>query len=76
LLELNGQPLGRGLSEWQSKHSPGETVKIHIRREGEESNLSFAVGARATRNYSIIESPQPPEKQHRIRNGILRGVTD
>ncbi len=76
LLELNGQPLGRAVSEWQSKHSPGETVKVHIRREGEESDLSFAVGARATRNYSVIESPQATEKQRRIRNGILRGVTD
>ena len=76
LLELNGQPLGRGLPEWQSKHSSGETVKLRVRRDGEESELSFKIGARENRHYSIVESPQPTEKQRRIRTGIFRGVTD
>ena len=49
--------------------------RLRIRRDGQESEISFLVGSREDRQYSIAEMPHPSEQQRRIRDGLLRGTT-
>ena len=76
LLELNGVPVSTRLSAWFRERAPGETVKLKIRRDGEEHDLTFALGSREENRCTVVEVPHPTEKQLRIRAGLLRGTTD
>jgi predicted metalloprotease with PDZ domain len=76
LLEINGVPFPGRILEWLHVQTPGETVKVRIRRDSEEKVLSFALGARSDNQCAITEIPHPAEKQRRIREGLLRGSTD
>jgi len=76
LLELNGVPVSMRLSAWFRERAPGETVKLKIRRDGEEHDLTFALGSREENRCTVVEVPHPTEKQLRIRAGLLRGTTE
>lgn len=76
LIELDGEPFPHKFTAWLSKQSPGQKVKLRVRRDGEEKGFIFALGAHSDRHCSIASIPQPTEKQRRIRDGILQGTTD
>jgi predicted metalloprotease with PDZ domain len=76
LLELNGTPIPGRVSAWFRERAPGETVKLKIRRDGEEREVTFALGAREENRCTVVEVAHPTEKQLRIRTGLLRGTTD
>jgi predicted metalloprotease with PDZ domain len=77
LLTINGEGLPRNVRGWLRDHHAGETVKLRVRRDGEEKEVDYALGeGGGDRHYSIVESPNPSEKQRRIREGMLRGTTD
>ena len=76
LLTFNGEPFGRNVGAWLREHSGGETVKLRIRRDGEELEISYALGSNDDHRYSISELPHPSDKQRRIRDGLLHGTTD
>jgi predicted metalloprotease with PDZ domain len=76
IVALNGAPLQMRMSTWLRERSPGETVKIKVRREGQELEFSFALGSREQTRCTIVEASHPTEKQARIRAGLLRGATD
>jgi len=76
LLTLNGAPFPRHAERWLREHRLGEAVRVRLRREGGEREVSFALTERTGRSYMIDEAPNPTEKQRRIREGILRGTTD
>ncbi len=61
---------------WLRGRSPGDPVTLRIRRDGQESEVSFLVGGRDERQYLVTEMPHPSERQRRIREGLLRGTTD
>jgi predicted metalloprotease with PDZ domain len=61
---------------WLRGRSPGDPLTLRIRRDGQESEMSFLVGSREDRQYSIVEMPHPSEQQRRIRDGLLHGITD
>ncbi len=61
---------------WLRDHQPEERVTVKVRRAGEEMEFSFALGRQTDAIYQITEIPDATEKQRRIRNGILHGVTD
>ena len=44
LVELNGAPISGRISAWMRERTPGETIKLKVRRDGVERELSFAVG--------------------------------
>ncbi len=75
VLELNGAAFPRSPSRWESRQKPGETVRLRLQRNGEERTIAFALGEREEQSYEITEVPQTSEKQQRIREGILQGVT-
>ena len=76
LVELNGAPISGRISAWMRERTPGETVKLKVRRDGEERELSFAVGSREENHCTVVEMTHPTEKQLRIRTGLLRGTTE
>jgi predicted metalloprotease with PDZ domain len=77
LLGMNGEGLPRNIRGWLRDHHAGEIVKLRVRRDGEEKEISYALGeGDGDRHYSIAESPNPTDKQRRIREGMLRGTTD
>lgn len=76
LLEVNGVQFPGRVLEWLHEQTPGETVKVRLRREGKEIVLSFALGARSDNHCAITDATHPTEKQRRIREGLLHGSTD
>jgi predicted metalloprotease with PDZ domain len=76
LVELNGAPISGRISAWMRERTPGETIKVKVRRDGEERELSFAVGSREENHCTVVEVAHPTEKQLRIRTGLLRGTTE
>ncbi len=76
LVELNGEPFPRRFTTWLGGQSPGQKVNARVRRDGEEKEFTFALGAHSDQRCSITEAPHPTEKQRRIRDGLLHGTTD
>jgi len=75
LLTINGEPFPRAPDRWLRDHQPEERVTVKVRRAAEEKEISFALGRQTEAVYQIAEIPAPTERQRRIREGILRGVT-
>jgi predicted metalloprotease with PDZ domain len=76
LVELNGAPVSGRISAWLRERAPGETIKLKIRRDGQERELTFALGSREENHCTVVEIAHPTEKQLRIRAGLLHGTTD
>ena len=76
LVELNGAPISGRISAWMRERTPGEMIKVKVRRDVEERELSFAVGSREENHCTVVEVAHPTEKQLRIRAGLLRGTTE
>ncbi len=75
LIALNGEPFPRAPERWLRDHQPDERVTVKVQRGGGERDFSFPLGRQTDAAYLIAEMPSPTEKQRRIRDGILRGVT-
>lgn len=75
LMQLNGEPFPRVPDRWLRDHQPEERVTIKIQRGGETMDFSFPLGRLTDSTYQITEIASPTERQRRIRNGILRGIT-
>jgi predicted metalloprotease with PDZ domain len=75
LLTLNDQPFPDNLIRWLRAHSPGETVRVRIRRAGTETDINFPLEEQTDRNYKIEELPDATSQQIKIREGILHGKT-
>jgi predicted metalloprotease with PDZ domain len=76
LLELNGRAFPANPERWLRAHRAGETVRLRVRRNAEEREVSFALGERREPGYAIRQMEKAGEKQRRIREGLLRGATD
>jgi predicted metalloprotease with PDZ domain len=74
LLELNGGELPRFFPAWLRDRSPGDAVKLRLRRDGKEMEVSFALGSNEEKKYSVAEVSHATDKQKRIREGWLRGT--
>jgi len=75
LIALNGESFPRAPERWLRDHQPEERVIVKVQRGGEERSFSFPLGRQTDAAYQITEIASPTEKQRRIRDGILRGVT-
>ena len=76
ILSIDGAEVPRNLERWLRGRSPGETVRLRIRRAGIEAELGFALGQQAAQIYAVEEMPRPSERQLRIRSGLYQGITD
>jgi len=75
LLLLNGELFPRAPDRWLRDHQPEERVTIKVQRSGEEREFSFPLGRQTDAAFQITEIASPTERQRRIRDGVLRGVT-
>ena len=75
LIALNGESLPRSPERWLRDHQPGERITVRVERRGEVRDFSFPLGRQTDAAYQITEIASPTERQRRIRDGILRGVT-
>ncbi len=75
LVELNGAPVPRNPVSWLRERQPGETVRLKVRRSGTEREVTFTLGQRQESSYRVEEDEKTTEKQRRIREGLLTGVT-
>ena len=75
LIALNGEAFPRAPERWLRDHQPDERVTVKVQRGGEVRNFSFPLGRQTDAAYQITEIASPTERQRRIRDGILRGVT-
>jgi predicted metalloprotease with PDZ domain len=76
ILASNGKSSPSDVAAWLRARSAGDPVTLRIRRDAQESDISFLVGSREDRQYSIAELPHPSEQQRRIREGLLHGKTN
>jgi predicted metalloprotease with PDZ domain len=76
LLELNGAAMPRNVTNWLREHPPGESVRLKVRRNGVEREVSYALGQRQEATYRVEDDETATEKQRRIREGLLKGITD
>ncbi len=76
LLQLNGEAVPRYLAGRMRVHSPGEIIKLRVKRDSKEMDISFALGSNDVNNYSISEVSHATDKQKRIREGWLRGTVN
>ena len=75
LMSIDGENFPRNPDRWLRDHQPDERVTVRVQRGGDMLDFSFPLGRQAEAAYQITESDSPTEKQRRIRDGILRGVT-
>jgi S1-C subfamily serine protease len=75
VLQINGENFPRVPDRWLRDHQPNENVTLKIQRGGEALDISFPLAHVADSSYQITEIASPTERQRRIRNGILRGIT-
>jgi predicted metalloprotease with PDZ domain len=71
---LNGENFPRVPERWLREHQPEERVKLKVRRNREELDLSVPLGRQSDAVYRIEEMPQASRAQREIRNGILHGA--
>jgi predicted metalloprotease with PDZ domain len=76
LVALDGEEVPRPPERWLRNHQPDERIRAMVRRGGEEKEFIFALGRQSEAVYQVVESPEPTEKQRRIREGILHGTVD
>ena len=76
IVQLNGHSITRGRGGIFTGLNPGDTVKLHINRQGQEMDISFVLGTREDTRYSIKEISHATDRQRHIREGILHGTTD
>jgi predicted metalloprotease with PDZ domain len=76
VLAVNGQPPPHDFNAWLREHSPGEKVRLAIRRDDKNIAIAFELGRVDSRKFSISEMAPVTEKQQRIRDGWLKGTTN
>ncbi len=75
IVNWNGGEVPRSLGRWVREQQPGESVKVHIRREEKERTVDFRLGEEKELLYQIAEDTHANEKARQIREGLLSGVT-
>jgi predicted metalloprotease with PDZ domain len=75
ILKWNDGEVPRRLDRWLRQRKPGETLRLRVRRDDGEMNLEFPLDEQLEALWAVSESPSAGEKARRIRDGLLRGVT-
>jgi predicted metalloprotease with PDZ domain len=76
LVLLDGQPFPRSLPRWMAEHlGAGQAVQLTVEHSGVQKQFAVIPRLRGDSHYQIVESPNATERQLRIREGWLQGVT-
>lgn len=63
---------GKTLQEFAFDSAAGKTIKLTVKRGGEDLEIPFTVGAEEMTAYSLVEMPQATAQQIKIREGWLK----
>jgi predicted metalloprotease with PDZ domain len=75
IVSWNGGEVPRRPQRWVMDQTPGDVLKLRIRRDEKESALEFRLGEIKETLYQVAESSHASEKARHIREGMLRGET-
>lgn len=76
IVSIDGEEPPWSLSEVLNKYKEGERVRIGVRRRGGVQQMEVRIKPSERVYYFIKEIENPTEKQLRIREGLLLGVTN
>jgi predicted metalloprotease with PDZ domain len=76
ILAIDNDKPPRNPDVWLRGHSPGDTVTLRVRKEGQERNVALVLGSREVKDCSIEEIENATPRQLRIRESFLHGTTD
>jgi predicted metalloprotease with PDZ domain len=75
ILSWNGSEPPRNAERWVYSQKAGNTVRLRVRRDDHEMSVDFRIGEVTESFYQVVEDPRADAKAKRIREGILRGIT-
>lgn len=75
LLNWNGSEPPRNVERWAYAQKAGSMVRARVRREDREISVEFRIDEVNEMFYQVVEDPSAGAKAKRIREGMLRGVT-
>jgi predicted metalloprotease with PDZ domain len=71
----NGAAPPRNPERWAYSQKPSANLRLTIRRDEKEITLEFRLSEASQRFYQVTEDTHAGERARRIREGLLRGVT-
>jgi predicted metalloprotease with PDZ domain len=75
ILSWNGSEPPADPERWAASQKKGDVVRLNIRRDGKTSTLEIRLDEDIETLYRIAEDAQASQKARRIREGLLKGVT-
>jgi predicted metalloprotease with PDZ domain len=75
IVRWNGAEPPKRLDRWIREQRAGDLLRLGILRDGKEVNLEVRLGEQGETLYQVVEDSHAPEKARRIREGLLKGVT-
>jgi len=75
ILKVNDAAIPRRLDRWLRQQKPGDRIRLQIRRDEQGLSLEFALGEQNDSVWVVTESTSASEKARRIREGLVRGIT-
>lgn len=68
ITKINGEDVSRA----SIGELAGKTVKMTVRRDGKETEIPLAIGARNETDYALVEMPQATAQQLKVRESWLK----
>jgi predicted metalloprotease with PDZ domain len=75
IVNWNGGDPPRLLERWPRGQRAGDLLRLRVHREEREMTIEFPFGEVIETSYQLSEDSRPTEKARRIRDGLLRGIT-
>lgn len=75
IVKWNGADAPRRSEQWLRQQKPGDELHLRVRRTDGEADVNFHLGETTETFYDVAEDGHATEKAHRIRDGLLHGVT-
>ena len=76
ILRWNNSDTPRRPERWASQQKAGDELRLRVRRDEKEENLTLHLGEVREKIYEVAESSTVSDRAKRIRDGILHGTTD
>lgn len=71
----NGEPPKRP-DRWVTSQKPGDELRLHVKRDDKEEDITLRIGEVREKFYQIAESAHATDRAKRIRDGVLHGTTE
>jgi predicted metalloprotease with PDZ domain len=76
ILRWNNGEAPRRPERWLGSQKAGDQLRLHVKRDDKEVDVALHIGEVREKVYQVAESSHANERAKRIREGILRGITE